>query len=78
MSNLPSYSAYITYSSQQEASIAILSADCSHIDGFLIKVSYGSTKYCTHFLRNVECLNKECLFYHYIVDEKDILSKVLE
>ena len=74
--NVSSYSAYITYSSSREAATAILAVDNTLIDNFLIRASFGSTKYCTNFLRNQDCLNKNCLFYHYIVNEKDIITKV--
>jgi len=30
-----------------------------------------------HFLRNIECINKDCLFLHYLADEKDIINKVI-
>jgi len=71
---IPSYSAYVTYSSFQEAAIAILALDHTLNDDLLIRASFGSTKYCSHFLRGVECTNKECLYYHYFVDDKQILN----
>jgi CCR4-NOT transcription complex subunit 4 len=72
--NIPSYSAYVTYSTIQEAALAILAIDYTMHDDLLIRASFGSTKYCSHFLRNVECTNKDCLYYHYFVDEKDIIN----
>lgn len=41
----------------------------------MIRASFGSTKYCSHFLRNIECINKNCLYYHYIVNDKEIVLK---
>ena len=74
--NISSYSAYITFSTVQEASIAILSVDYTLYDDLLIRACFGSTKYCSHFLKNIECTSKNCLYYHYIVNEKDIILKV--
>ena len=39
-----------------------------------LKVSYGTTKYCSHFIRNEECPNlKECLFLH----KEDISNQIV-
>lgn len=40
----PSYSAYVTFSKPQEASIAILSLDETIIDNHLVRASFGTTK----------------------------------
>ena len=71
----PSYSAYVTYSKPSEASIAILSLDETLIDNHLIRASFGTTKYCSYFLKGVECNNKECLFLHKKADESDIIKR---
>ena len=42
--NGPSYSAYITYSTPQEASLAILALDNVVLDRHLIRASFGTTK----------------------------------
>lgn len=76
--NGPSYSAYVSYSTSQEASFALLSIDNTLYDGHILKASFGSTKYCLHFLRNIECINKDCLFLHNLADEKDIINKVIK
>ena len=73
--NGPSYSCYVTYSSSEESSLAILSLDNAIIDNHVIKASYGTTKYCTNFLKNSVCLNEECLYLHEIADEEDIISR---
>lgn len=73
--NGPSYSAYISYSSSQEASVALLSVDNVEVDGHVIKASFGTTKYCTFFLKNFDCPNKECLYLHYLAQEDDIIHK---
>ena len=71
----PSYSAYVTFSKPSEASIAILSLDDNIIDNHLIRASFGTTKYCSYFLKGIECNNKECLFLHKWAGENDIIKR---
>ena len=71
----PSYSAYVTYSKPSEASIAILSLDNKMIDNHVIRASFGTTKYCSFFLKGIECNNKDCLFLHKWAEENDIIKR---
>ena len=71
----PSYSAYVTFSKPSEASIAILSLDDTMIDNHLIRASFGTTKYCSYFLKGIDCSNKDCLFLHKKADENDIIKR---
>ena len=71
----PSFSAYVTYSKPSEASIAILSLDNTKIDNHLIRASFGTTKYCSYYLKGIECSNKDCLFLHKKADENDIIKR---
>lgn len=74
--NGPSYSAYISYSLPIEASLAILAIDNIVFDEHTIRASFGTTKYCTYFLKNQECSNKDCLYLHCLSDDDDIINKV--
>jgi hypothetical protein len=68
------YSAYITYSNEREAALAILCVDSLMIQGKIIRAFFGTTKYCKYFLENNRCPNLEkCLFLHKLVDDKDIV-----
>ena len=73
--NGPSYTCFITYSSEAESSLAILSMDNCTIDNHEIKANYGTTKYCLNFLKNAECKNKDCIYLHKLANEKDIVSR---
>ena len=73
--NGPSFSAYVTFSKPSEASIAILSLDETTIDNHNIRASFGTTKYCSYFLKGVECTNKDCVFLHKQADENDIIKR---
>ena len=73
--NGPSYSCFVTYSSEVESSLAILSLDNMIIDNHEIKANYGTTKYCKNFLKRLVCDNKDCIYLHKFAEEKDIVSK---
>ena len=75
-SNKKSNSAYITFSTFEQAAYAILSVDSIKIDNQLVRAFFGTTKYCNHFLNNFKCFNSEkCMFLHYIVDKSDIIAE---
>ena len=68
------YSAYITYSNEKEAALAILCVDSLLIDGKIIRAFFGTTKYCNFFLNNKKCQNiNKCLFLHKLINDKDII-----
>lgn len=46
-------------------------------DERLIRASFGTTKYCLHFLHDEECPNPDCLFLHSIAEGKETTTKVL-
>ena len=72
--NKKTFSAYITYSNEKEASFAILAVDSLLIEGKLIRAFFGTTKYCNYFLNNFSCPNEaKCMFLHKLVNDKDII-----
>ena len=72
--NKKSYSVYITYSNEKEASFAILSVDSLLIEGKIIRAFFGTTKYCNYFLNNSPCPNfDKCMFLHQLIKDKDII-----
>jgi hypothetical protein len=48
----PSVSAYVTYLLNRDAHSAIKATDGTIKDGRLLRASFGTTKYCSYFLRN--------------------------
>jgi len=75
VSKKKSKSAYITFSSNEEAAYAILAVDSIEIDGQIVRAFFGTSKYCVHFLNNEECFNKEkCMFIHELADNDDVLG----
>ena len=71
----PSYSAYVTFASEEEASIAILAIDGFEYNRRILKASYGMTKYCSFFIKNLTCPNDDCLYLHKLAAEKDSFNK---
>jgi hypothetical protein len=69
------YSAYITYSSFEEASLALLAIDNNFYDDNLLRTSYGTTKYCNFFLKGINCLNRDCLYMHNWANDNDMILK---
>jgi len=71
----PSASAYITYSKEEENLKAILAVNNIQQDGRTLRVSLGTTKYCTHFLRNMQCKNPDCMYLHEMGDDNACFTK---
>ena len=74
-SDYPTYSSYITYSSEIEASLALLSLNNSNHLNHKLNACYGTNKYCNAFLKGIECTNKDCYYLHETADKKDIIIK---
>lgn len=71
----PSASAYVTYCSNNDALRAIQSVNNIMIDGRLIKTSLGTTKYCSHFMKNQQCPKPDCMYLHELGDLEASFSK---
>ena len=67
------HSSYVYYSCPKEASLAILAVDNFKIDNHYLKTSFGRTKYCSYYLRNLECLNKDCFYLHKLAEKDDVI-----
>lgn len=74
---------YVTFSDKNEAVDAVVDLDNAVFDERRLRASYGTTKYCSAYLRNVRCNNRACFYLHergkpedsFTVDE---LSRVKE
>lgn len=55
---------YITYTREEDAYDAIVSASDSFLEGHRITCCYGTTKYCYAFRSGRSCVAKDCLFLH--------------
>ncbi|ERL94584.1 hypothetical protein D910_11861 [Dendroctonus ponderosae] len=56
--------AYVTYIKSDDALRAIQAVNNFTIDNRSIKSSLGTTKYCSHFLKNQPCPKPDCMYLH--------------
>lgn len=68
------YSAYITYSQQTEAAQAILALQEFPYEQTVLKAHFGTSKYCSLFLKSQVCTNPSCVFQHASAPAADTLS----
>ncbi|KAF5290119.1 hypothetical protein FQA39_LY14900 [Lamprigera yunnana] len=67
--------AYVTYMKSDDALRAIQNVNNITIDGRLIKSSLGTTKYCSHFMKNQPCPKPDCMYLHDFGDPKASFTK---
>lgn len=53
----------------------ILALDGFYIDARNIRASYGTSKYCSAFIKNVRCNNPDCTYLHRMGDSEDMFTK---
>jgi len=70
-----SISAYVTFTYKEDAKAAIQALDSFWIDGHPLRASFGTTKYCNNFIRNVPCTNPECVYLHELGEDDDRFTK---
>ena len=71
----PSYSAYLTFESPRESTIAILSVDQFVLADRMIRASFGTSKFCQFFLNGQRCSNKDCLYLHELRSDLEAYTK---
>lgn len=71
----PSASAYITFVRKEDAAKAIGGVDGSVFDGRVLRATYGTTKYCSFFLRGMACTNTGCMYLHEEGEHVDSFTK---
>ncbi|KAG0439418.1 CCR4-NOT transcription complex subunit 4 [Dictyocoela muelleri] len=69
------FSAYITYNFESDAMNCIVNVDESLLDGKVLKCTFGTTKYCTYFLKGMKCQNIECMYLHEIGKRENSFTK---
>ena len=61
---LASAAAYVTYTKEADARLAILAVDGFVHDGRVLRCSFGTTKHCSAWLRDAPCTTPDCMFLH--------------
>lgn len=68
-------SAYVTFAHKEDTLACILALDGFYMEGRNIRASYGTSKYCSAFIKNVRCNNPECTYLHQMGDVEDTFTK---
>uniref|UniRef100_A0AAY4C0F0 CCR4-NOT transcription complex subunit 4 n=1 Tax=Denticeps clupeoides TaxID=299321 RepID=A0AAY4C0F0_9TELE len=71
----PSASAYVTYLRSEDALRAIQCVNNVVVDGRTLKASLGTTKYCSYFLKSMQCPKPDCMYLHELGDEAASFTK---
>ncbi|KAF9890237.1 transcriptional repressor general negative regulator of transcription subunit 4 [Aspergillus nanangensis] len=66
---------YVTYARKSDAATCIGSVDGSVNGDRVLRAQYGTTKYCSSFLRNEQCHNRNCTFLHETGEDSDSYSR---
>ncbi|THC97507.1 hypothetical protein EYZ11_003041 [Aspergillus tanneri] len=66
---------YVTYARKADAATCIGSVDGSVNGDRVLRAQYGTTKYCSSFLRNEQCHNRNCTFLHETGEDSDSYSR---
>lgn len=69
------YGVYITFAKKDDAARCIAQVDGTYMDGRLVKAAYGTTKYCSSYLRGLPCPNPNCMFLHEPGEEADSFNR---
>jgi len=70
-----SASAYVTLVHKEDTLACILALDGFYMDGRNVRSSYGTSKYCSAFIKNVRCNNPECTYLHNMGHIEDTFTK---
>lgn len=70
-----SASAYVTFAHKEDTLACILALDGFYLDGRNVRASYGTSKYCSAFIKNVRCNNPDCTYLHCMGDSEDTFTK---
>ncbi|KAF2091686.1 hypothetical protein K490DRAFT_32467 [Saccharata proteae CBS 121410] len=66
---------YVTFARKQDAAACIAAVDGSVNGDRTLRAQYGTTKYCSAFLRSEQCNNRNCMFLHEPGEENDSFSR---
>ncbi|CAB9503510.1 CCR4-NOT transcription complex subunit 4 [Seminavis robusta] len=70
-----SCSAYVTFVHKEDTLVCILALDGFYLENRNIRASYGTSKYCSAFIKNVRCNNPECTYLHEMGAVEDTFTK---
>lgn len=71
----PGIGVYVTFARKEDAAKCIAAVDGSINDGKYLRAAYGTTKYCSAYLRGQTCPNPNCMFLHEPGEEADSYTR---
>ncbi len=71
----PTLGVYVTFARKDDAAKCIQAVDGTMLDGRVLRATYGTTKYCTFFLRGLQCQNPGCMYLHEPGEDADSYTK---
>lgn len=71
----PGIGVYVTFARKEDAARCIAAVDGSINDGKYLRAAYGTTKYCSAYLRGQTCPNPNCMFLHEPGEEADSYTR---
>lgn len=73
--NGQSLGVYVTFARKEDAARCIAAVNGSQNGDRVLRAQLGTTKYCSAYLRNETCSNKNCMFLHEPGDNDDSYSR---
>src|SRR6195952_1946480 len=73
--NGQSLGVYVTFARKEDAARCIAAVNGSQNGDRVLRAQLGTTKYCSAYLRNEVCTNKQCMFLHEPGDNDDSYSR---
>jgi CCR4-NOT transcription complex subunit 4 len=73
--NSSSLGVYVTFAKKEDAARCIAAVNGSQNGDRVLRAQLGTTKYCSAYLRNEICTNKQCMFLHEPGDNDDSYSR---
>ncbi|KAH8816200.1 hypothetical protein F5884DRAFT_747704 [Xylogone sp. PMI_703] len=73
--NPQSLGVYVTFARKEDAARCIAAVNGSQNGDRILRAQLGTTKYCSAYLRNETCTNKQCMFLHEPGDNDDSYSR---
>lgn len=66
---------YVTYARKEDAASCIEAVDGSQNGERVLRAQFGTTKYCSAYLRNEQCGNRNCMFLHEPGEDRDSFTR---
>ncbi|KAJ4295401.1 transcriptional repressor general negative regulator of transcription subunit 4 [Kalmusia sp. IMI 367209] len=66
---------YVTFARKEDAAACIAAVDGSQNGDRTLRAQYGTTKYCSAYLRGEQCNNRNCMFLHEPGEDNDSFTR---